>query len=337
MKRRDFLKSAAAGAVMLGTFPATLAGVERQTTTGGIEKRALGKTGEMLSVLGFGALVLKLTPPGDVERIVRTYHDAGVNYFDAAPKYGNAEELLGPQMPPIRDSVFLSCKTAERNRADATAEWERALKRLRTDHFDLYQLHHVTSMREVDEVFAEGGAMETLIEARKSGKARYLGFSAHSVEAAMALMDRFEFDTIMFPVNIGTWFAGDFGPQVLERAHQNGMGILALKAMAKGPWTSDADRSSSPAWYEPALTAEDALQGIRFALSHPVTSFLQPHDPVASELALKVTPQFTLMNSEEIEVLKRDAVNRTPMFRYPQGRRQACIEDSSASDGVRVA
>jgi predicted aldo/keto reductase-like oxidoreductase len=233
--------------------------------------------------------------------------------------------------------VFLSCKTAQRKRAGATEELERSLQRLRTDHFELYQLHHVTTMAEVEDIFAKGGAIETLVEARKSGKARYLGFSAHSVEAAMALMDRFEFDTIMFPVNIATWYAGDFGPQVLERAHKKGMGILALKAMAKGPWAKDADRSVSPAWYEPTLTPEEALKGIRFALSHPVTSFLQPHDPAVAELALKVTPQFTPMSAEEIEALKRDAVNRTPMFRYPQSRQQACMEDHSACDGVRMA
>jgi aryl-alcohol dehydrogenase-like predicted oxidoreductase len=290
----------------------------------------------MLSVLGFGGLVLKFTPPENVGQVVRSYHEAGVNYFDVAPKYGDAEELLGPEMPAIRETVFLSCKTAQRSRAGATGELERSLKRLRTDRFDLYQLHHVTSMKDVDTIFAEGGAMEALIEARKSGKARYLGFSAHSVEAAMALMDRFDFDTIMFPVNIATWFAGEFGPQVLERAHQKQMGILALKAMAKGPWAKDADRSVSPAWYEPTLTPEDALKGIRFALSHPVTSFLQPHDPAASELALQVTPQFTPMNVDEIEVLKRDAVNRTPMFRYPQQQQQACVEDHSACDGIRL-
>ena len=92
-----------------------------------------------------------------------------------------------------------------------------SLKNLRTDHFDLYQHHAVTSLDDVDTILGPGGAMETFIEARKEGKIRYIGFSAHSVEAAMALMDRFDFDTILFPFNYTTWNSGNFGPQVLAR------------------------------------------------------------------------------------------------------------------------
>lgn len=336
MKRRDFLKTAAAGAAMLSTFPATLSGMERQASAGSMEKRALGKTGEMLSLLGFGSLVLKLTPPGDAGKVMQKFFDAGVNYFDVSPKYGNAEELMGPHMPQYRQEVFLSCKTAQRKREGADSELERSLKRLRTDHFDLYQLHHVTTLKDVETIFGEGGAMETLIEAKRSGKTRFLGFSAHSVEAAMALMDRYDFDTIMFPVNITCWYAGNFGPQLLERAHKKGMGIMALKAMAKGPWAKGADRSISKAWYEPALTPEDALKGIRFTMSHPVTSFLQPHDPKSADLAIEMAPKFTPLKPEEAEALKREAMTQTPMFRYPR-QQGACIEDQFACDGMRCA
>ena len=90
--------------------------------------------------------------------------------------------------------------------------------------------------------------METFQEARKEGKIRFIGFSAHSVEAAMALMDRFDFDTILFPTNYTTWYAGNFGPKVLQRAQQNGMGILALKAMAKGPWPEEVTERISKCW-----------------------------------------------------------------------------------------
>jgi aryl-alcohol dehydrogenase-like predicted oxidoreductase len=94
--------------------------------------------------------------------------------------------------------------------------------------------------------------IEKFQEARKEGKIRFIGFSAHSVEAAMALLDRYDFDTILFPVHFATWHAGNFGFQVLARAHEKKMGILALKAMAKGPWPHGADKTRYPkCWYEP--------------------------------------------------------------------------------------
>jgi aryl-alcohol dehydrogenase-like predicted oxidoreductase len=102
--------------------------------------------------------------------------------------------------------------------------------------------------------------METFLEARKEGKIRFLGFSAHSVEAAMALMDGFDFDTILFPFNFTTWYSGNFGPQVLARAQEKKMGILALKAMAKGPWPEGADRSKYPCWYEPHIHRDIGLK-----------------------------------------------------------------------------
>src|SRR6266540_2328996 len=127
----------------------------------------------------------------------------------------------------------------------------RSLARMRTDHFDLYQHHAVTSKEDVARIFGSAGAMEAFEAARKAGKVRFLGFSAHSVEAALALMDGFAFDTILFPVNYGTWHAGGFGPQVLARAQEKKMGILALKALAKGPWPEGAEKRYPKCWYEP--------------------------------------------------------------------------------------
>ena len=110
----------------------------------------------------------------------------------------------------------------------------------------------------------------------------------------MAMMERGKFDTIMFPVNYATWNAGNFGPQVLAKAQQKGMGILALKAMLKRPWPRGADRSAAPnCWYEPMLDPQEALLGLRFTLSHPVTSALHPAVPACFRLALELTPKFT--------------------------------------------
>ena len=143
MKRRTFLKGTASAAATLACFPATLAGLERETVAGRLERRSLGQTGEKLSVLGFGSLVLNGRSPEAASRLVREAVEAGVKYFDVAPSYGNAEELLGPALEPYRKDVFLGCKTGERRQKEAAAELERSLKRLRTEHLDLYQLHGV--------------------------------------------------------------------------------------------------------------------------------------------------------------------------------------------------
>ena len=327
MKRREFLKGTAVAATMLSCFPASLAGVDRETPKGGIERRALGKTGEKLSVVGFGSFLLRDSNPEQAREWVRDAFEAGINYYDVAPSYGPSEELLGPALEPYRNKVFLACKTNQRTKAMAAEELDRSLKRLRTDHFDLYQLHHVTTMDEVDTVFGENGAIKAFQDARKAGKVRFLGFSAHSVEAALALLERFDFDSILFPVNYATWHAGNFGPQVLAKAKAKNMGILALKAMAKRPWPKDADRSAHPiCWYEPMTDPEEALMGLRFTLSHPVTAAVSPADHNCFKMALQVIPRFKPLTPDEAESIKRKAMAEQPIFRYPRDQRAALPE-----------
>ena len=319
MKRREFLKNAAAAAAMLSCFPATLSAIERDTTSGRIERRALGRTGEKLSIIGFGGFVLNRSTPEQASEWVRLALESGVNYFDVAPEYGRAEERMGPALEPFRKQVFLSCKTAQRHKSAALTELDRSLERLRTDHFDLYQLHHVTRPDEVETIFSDDGAIHAFEEAKRAGKVRFLGFSAHSVEAALALMDRFAFDTIMFPVNYATWHAGHFGPQVLARAHEKQMGILALKAMAKRPWPKGADRSAHPGcWYEPMTNPDEALMGLRFTLSHPATTALTPTDAGCLKLALSLAPKITPLQPDEVLAIKEKALATPPLFRYPR-------------------
>jgi predicted aldo/keto reductase-like oxidoreductase len=244
--------------------------------------------------------------------------DNGINYFDVAPSYGDAELKLGPALEPYRKNVFLACKTTERSKDKSRDELEKSLKNLRTDHFDLYQLHAVTTLKDVDTIFGQGGAIETFRAARDEGKVKFIGFSAHSVEAAMALMDRFDFDTILFPVNFTTWNAGNFGPQVLERAKQKNMGILALKAMAKGPWQEGADRSKyKKCWYEPLTSGDDIRMGLRFTLSHPVTAALTPGEEELFRIALKVSDRLQPLTAEETKAIKERGMKGVPLFRYP--------------------
>lgn len=317
MKRRDFIRTTAITAPMLSLFPSDLSAMMRTPDSGKLEKRSLGRTGKMLSVIGFGGIVVKDTTSEEASAYVKMAIDAGVNYFDVAPSYGNAEIMLGPALEPYRPDVFLACKTTERTKEGSRAELERSLTRLRTDHFDLYQLHAMTSMDDVKKVMGKGGAMETFIEARKEGKIKHIGFSAHSVEAALALMDQFDFDTILYPVSFTTWYAGNFGPQVLARAQEKKMGILALKAMAKGPWPEGASRSQYPkCWYEPLSEKEDARMGLRFTLSHPVTAAIPPGDGNLFKLALELRDSLKPLETKEVEAIKVKALSGQPLFKF---------------------
>jgi predicted aldo/keto reductase-like oxidoreductase len=242
--------------------------------------------------------------------------DRGVNYFDVAPSYGNAEAMLGPALEPYRRKVFLACKTTERSKDGSRRELEQSLRKMRTDHFDLYQLHAMTTADDVERVFAPGGAMETFVAARQAGTVRFLGFSAHSVDAAMALLQRFAFDTILFPTNFATWHAGSFGPQVLAAAQAKGMGILALKAMARGPWPAGAARTHPKCWYQPLSTPDDAMRGLRFTLSHPVTAAVPPGDETLFTLALDLASRFTPLTEDEARRIKEEGLRQTPLFSH---------------------
>ena len=317
MKRRDFISKTVLAAPVFSLFPADLSFITRESSPAGkLEKRSLGKTGEMISLIGFGGIIVRNVTPEDASASVKFAIDAGVNYFDVAPSYGDAEVKLGPALEPYRKNVFLSCKTNKRTKEGARTELEQSLKNLRTDHFDLYQLHAVTSLADVATILGPGGALETFKEAKKEGKIRFMGFSAHSVEAALALMNGFDFDTIMFPFNFATWNVGNFGPQVLELARQKQMGIIALKAMAKGPWPANADRSKYPKlWYEPLL-GDDIRMGLRFTLSHPVTTALTPGDADLFKIAINLHDKLSPLSNAEVEAIKVKASGVNPLFKY---------------------
>lgn len=285
-----------------------------------LPRRRLGKTGERLSIIGLGGIVVVGHEQEEATRIVREAYDVGVNYYDVAPSYadGEAEEKLGVALQGIRNRVFLACKTARRDREGADAELRQSLKRLRTDYFDLYQLHAITSLQDVEQAFARGGAMEVLQEAKKAGVVKYLGFSAHSVEAALAAMRRFPFDTILFPFNYVCYAEGGFGPQVLKEARSRGMGCLALKAMAYRPWPHGAERTYPKCWYEPTSDPVQAAQALRFTLSEPVTSAIPPGDVRLFRLALDIATRFRPMSSRERAQWLASARGVEPIFRVSQ-------------------
>lgn len=281
-----------------------------------MQKRPYGNTGEELSVISFGAIVVMNVTPKEADEYVGEAYDHGINYFDVAPSYGNAEERLGPALAPYRKDVFLACKTTRRDAAGAKEELERSLSLLQTDHFDLYQLHAITTDEDIEKAFGPGGAMETFVKAREEGKVRYLGFSAHSVNAALAAMDRFDFNSLLFPLNYVTYEVAGFGPQVMEAAQKKGVARLALKAMARGPWKEgDPNKSEYPkAWYEPLADRAEARMALRYTLSLPVTAAVPPGDIRLFRMAMEIAQDFTPLTALELEAIRARAATETPLF-----------------------
>ena len=313
MKRRDFLLQAASAAafVKCESLHAT-----KPVPSRIIPRRTLGKTGEQLSIIGFGGIVVMNEETGAASNIVSEAVDRGVNYFDVAPSYGNAQERLGPALAPYRNKCFLACKTESRSRDGSRAQLEESLKLLKTDHVDLYQFHALTKMSDLDTVLAPGGAMETMEAAKKEGKIRYIGFSVHSAETALAAMDRYPFDTILFPVNWVLFSQANFGPQILKRAQEKQMGILALKGMAKTVWAADQKQNhpEPKCWYQPAAFPHEATLGLRWTLGHPITAALPPGDERYFRLAMDVAQNFKPLDTGEQQALLSRAQGVEPIF-----------------------
>ncbi len=314
MKRREFLKQA--GLTAAAVASTTQLKASATTPTNPIARRALGRTGEKLSIIGFGGIVVMDEETGAANNIVAEAVDRGINYFDIAPSYGNAQERLGPALAPYRKNCFLACKTDGRMKDDSRAQLEESLKLLKTDHVDLYQFHALTKMTDLDKVLGPGGAMETLEAAKKEGKIRFIGFSVHSAETALAAMDRYNFDTILFPVNWVLFTQAGFGPQILQRAVEKKMGILALKGMAKTTWAAD-QRKNHPqpkCWYQPAAFPDEASLGLRWTLSHPITAAIPPGDERYFRLAMDVAQSYKPLEAREEQALLSGAHGVEPIF-----------------------
>ncbi len=251
------------------------------------------KNGISLSVIGFGGIVVCGLTPQEAARRVAEAHDRGVNYFDCAPSYfdGEAELKLGAALRPYRSRVFLAEKTTRRDAPGAREELERTLQRFHTDHVDLYQFHAVGSQEDVDKILAPGGAAETFFAAKKAGKVRHVGFSAHHAPSAVRLIQALELDSVLFPVNANAWENGGFGPQILAAAQARGMARMALKALAFGKWPAampEADRPYPKCWYQPIDDPEMARLALRFTLNQEITAAIPPGDERIFDLALNL-------------------------------------------------
>ncbi len=210
------------------------------------------------------------TDPDTAGRALASALEAGVNHLDVAPQYGRAEELLGPHIPSFRDRLFVACKTLRHSADGVKAQLEQSLRTLRCDSFDLYQLHAVTDLAELD---ARAAAVGVLTQAREQGLCRWIGITGHDLGAPAAHLEalrRYDLDTVMFPVNPQLWSDRTYrrdAEALLAHALDHDIGVMAIKAVAARPW---ADRRHTAAtWYEPLGSEPEIATAVRFALSTP--------------------------------------------------------------------
>jgi predicted aldo/keto reductase-like oxidoreductase len=315
MKRRIFIRNSALGTLAL-TIPAIRSFGNNFSPGYNLPKRVLGKTGEKLSIIGFGAIMLNDNPQDFANEMVAKAYELGVNYYDVAPNYGNAQEKLGPALKLYRKNCFLACKTHERGAEGAQKTLEDSLRKLETDYFDLYQLHALSSVDQVNQAFGPGGAMETVVKAKKEGKIKHVGFSAHSVEAALLAMENYDFDSILFPINFACWHSGDFGPQVYAEAEKRGMGILALKAMALTPLEKGEQKFDKNVWYRPIQDEEIMKMALKFTLSKNITAAVPPGKNTLFLKALEFMNEFEPISGDETNQLLALAKNTKPIFMH---------------------
>ncbi|NLO03949.1 MAG: aldo/keto reductase [Bacteroidales bacterium] len=315
MKRRHFIRNSAFGSIAL-SIPAIRSFGNDFSPDYKIPKRVLGRTGEKLSIIGFGGIMLNDFSQEFANELVAKAWDLGVNYYDVAPTYGNAEERLGPALKPYRKRCFLACKTTKRDAVEAQKELDNSLRLLQTDHFDLYQFHGFTSVEEVEKVFGPGGAMEIFEKARKDGKINNIGFSAHSVNAALLAMKNYKFDSVLFPINFACWNGGNFGPQVYEEAQKQGMGVLALKAMALTKLKSGEEKVFKNVWYRPIEDEQLMKMALKYTLSKNITAAIPPGSNTLFLKALEFMNDFGPITEQETARLIELSHNTEPIFMH---------------------
>ena len=281
-----------------------------------METRPLGDTGHESTVMTFGAIALNWLEQEGADQMVEHVLDAGVNHFDVAPTYGDAELKLGPKLRQHREGIFLGCKTGEREYDGARHKLERSLDRLGIDTIDLYQVHGLETREELDTITAEGGALEAFREARDEGLVEHLGLTSHGdPDLIVDAIDRIDdLETVMFPLNpvvVAKDDAEHDYEAVVERATEADVGTLVIKAFARGPWPStddlpEADRPYAN-WYEPVDRPGEVRERFDFAASQGVTSVINPGDPKLVSMVTDAARRFDGMDEAAQRSLIEDA------------------------------
>ena len=254
----------------------------------------------------------------EADKVIKSAFSHGVNMIDIAPTYGDSELRLAPWMKTHRNKVFLAEKTTQRTKQGAENELHRSLTRLGVKNFDLYQLHGIGTMDELEQVFGPGGAMEAFKEAQETGLVKYLGITGHQdMRVHMEAIKRYDFDLVLLPVSLCS--AASFHPMndyrpVLRYAEEHDMGVTAIKAVCRGRWKGERRYST---WYEPSDTPEDIKLGVHFTLSQtPVADNPTPCDHRLWEMVFEAGESFKPMTMEEqqeaIEYAKKQGFS--PLF-----------------------
>jgi aryl-alcohol dehydrogenase-like predicted oxidoreductase len=268
-----------------------------------MQTRRLGRTGNQSSIAILGTAALGNSTQAEADATIQLAISRGINHIDIAPTYGNAETLVGPWLGKNRSKVFLGCKTEQRGQQQAHDSLHRSLERLQTDRFDLFQLHAVTSIEDLDK--AMDGALKAIIQAKEEGLTEWIGITGHGLKAPSTYVEalrRFDFDTVMFPINPVIWSNPEYqrdAEELLEIAKERDLGIMGIKAAGRGMWKGPKRYNT---WYEPWDDPTHISQGVRFALSQPtVAGVCTVGDVRLLPMFLDAIDQFTPMSPAEQE------------------------------------
>lgn len=335
LPRRDFLKAgglAAAGFMAGGA--ATAHGRPVPTlplnphTEGAMPTRNLGRTGYRVGAFSLGgqAAVEQPNNADNAVPIVERALDLGINYVDTAAAYGGrdrwSQRYIGEVMKRRRGEVFLASKTHDRTRDGSLRLLDESLRLLQTDHLDLWQLHNLSGMEQVEQIFAPGGAIEALVHAREQGLVRFLGVTGHAdPDVLIAALERFPFDTILMALNAADRHHKSFAERLLPLALEQQLGIIGMKIPARSrllsSWTPPPAQEQS-AWTRASgpgtITMRDALF---YVLSLPVSTVIVGCDSVAQlEENVRLAAEFTPLADRQLDELaeKTAPIARQALF-----------------------
>jgi aryl-alcohol dehydrogenase-like predicted oxidoreductase len=337
--RRTFLKSSGlmtAVAVGSAAIPklaaASTAAPSAAPATEAMPTRNLGKTGYKVGIFSLGGqAALEHAHNEDVAvPIIEKALDLGVNYIDTSSIYGGperwSEQYVGKVMKSRRAEAFLATKTKERTRDGSKQMLEKSLKLLQTDHIDLWQLHDIGTMADINEIFAKGGAMEALLEARDQKIVKYLGITGHyRPDALIEAIHRYPFDTILMAVNAADPHHFSFSEQLLPLAVEKQMGIIGMKVPARGrilsTWTPPPMDQQKHMWEGMVLAPTPGTlvmrQAMYYSLSLPVSTVIIGCDSIAQlEENVQLAREFTPLSQQQMAALteKAEPVSKQSLF-----------------------
>jgi len=275
-----------------------------------MEKRKLGKTGQMSSIVAFGGAALWQVNQDEADSAIEMAVNRGVNHFDVAPSYGEAELRLGPWMEKHHKEVFLACKTQQRSKTTAWESIKKSMERLRVDYFDLFQFHSVNDLETLNLILSPIGALEAVLEAKQQGLIRHIGITGHRPAVLCEALSRFDFETVLFPLNRGLAAHfndfNDYRP-LLDLIIKKDVGAIAIKSVAKRPWEWVMHMYKT--WYEPFDKKTDIQKSVNFTLSHGVTTIAMAGDlslwPAIIEAGEKFAPMSQDEQSQTIDEVKQ--------------------------------